>query len=208
MNNRPARVLNRSSHLAISFAVSFVLADRDAALNRKSFLCRWQDGDSDEEDGSKKKKQPTRVQKRAPAQGQRRGWVPRDPEHFGDGGAFPEIHVAQFPLEMGRKSDKKGSAVVSLQMDSEGNIKYDAILNQDRTHKKIVQSTAKDLVAKRVSEMEVDKPDQDEVIAKMEETQAALEKVLNGKITAAKIARPEINQKKQAEYIRCDDQEL
>lgn len=39
----------------------------------------------------------------APPYGQRKGWVPRNPEDFGDGGAFPEIHVAQYPLGMGMK---------------------------------------------------------------------------------------------------------
>lgn len=38
----------------------------------------------------------------APPYGQRRGWVPRNLTDFGDGGAFPEIHVAQYPLDMGR----------------------------------------------------------------------------------------------------------
>ena len=40
---------------------------------------------------------------RAPAYGRRRGWVPSSAEDFGDGGAYPEVRVAQFPLEMGRK---------------------------------------------------------------------------------------------------------
>ncbi len=34
----------------------------------------------------------------APPYGHRKGWVPRKPEDFGDGGAFPETPVAQFPL--------------------------------------------------------------------------------------------------------------
>lgn len=34
----------------------------------------------------------------APPYGQRRGWIPRSEADFGDGGAFPEIHVAQYPL--------------------------------------------------------------------------------------------------------------
>jgi SNW domain-containing protein 1 len=165
-----------------------------------SLLIRWQNEDSDDEDDVAQVKQKTKIG--PPPQGHRAGWVPRALEDFGDGGAFPEIHAAQFPLDMGRKTDKKSSAVVALQMDSEGNIKYDAILNQDRTHRKIVQSTAKDLVAKKLSELDKEKPDEDEVLQKMQETQAALEKVINGKITAAKVARPEINQKKDAEYIR------
>lgn len=39
----------------------------------------------------------------APAYLARDGFIPRRLEDFGDGGAFPEIHVAQFPMEMGRK---------------------------------------------------------------------------------------------------------
>lgn len=36
-----------------------------------------------------------------PAYGKRKGFVPRNPEDFGDGGAYPECHVAQYPLGMG-----------------------------------------------------------------------------------------------------------
>lgn len=34
----------------------------------------------------------------APPYGQRKGWIPRTESDFGDGGAFPEIAVAQYPL--------------------------------------------------------------------------------------------------------------
>lgn len=46
------------------------------------------------------------VVKRAgpPPYGQRSGWRPRSAEDFGDGGAFPEIAVAQYPLDMGELS--------------------------------------------------------------------------------------------------------
>lgn len=36
--------------------------------------------------------------KEPPPYGQRKGYLPRTAEDFGDGGAFPEIHIAQFPL--------------------------------------------------------------------------------------------------------------
>lgn len=39
---------------------------------------------------------------RVPPYGQRKGWRP-SPEDFGDGGAFPECPVAQYPLGMGSK---------------------------------------------------------------------------------------------------------
>ena len=37
-----------------------------------------------------------------PPYGRRSGWIPRTLDDFGDGGAFPEIHTAQYPLEMGK----------------------------------------------------------------------------------------------------------
>lgn len=42
-----------------------------------------------------------------PPYGHRQSFVPRAQTDFGDGGAFPEIHVAQFPLDMGRPAVKK-----------------------------------------------------------------------------------------------------
>lgn len=56
-------------------------------------------------------------------------------QDFGDGGAFPEIHVAQFPLEMGRK--KKTSNALAVQVDAEGKIKYDAIARQGQGKEKV-----------------------------------------------------------------------
>lgn len=44
---------------------------------------------------------------KVPPYGQRQSFVPRAQADFGDGGAFPEIHVAQFPLDMGRPAVKK-----------------------------------------------------------------------------------------------------
>lgn len=134
---------------------------------------------------------PTKTQ--PPPQGKRKGWVPREVTDFGDGGAFPEIHVAQFPLDMGRK-DGSNAKTVALQMDAEGNMKFDAILHQGRNHKTLIQGSARDLVARKVHEMDVDRPDEDEIRQKTQETQAALEKIINGKLTAAKVARPDLNQ--------------
>lgn len=43
-----------------------------------------------------------------PPYGQRAAWRPRSQEDYGDGGAFPEIPVAQYPLDLGRKGKGKG----------------------------------------------------------------------------------------------------
>ncbi len=55
--------------------------------------------------------------------------MPRNPADFGDGGAYPEVAAAQFPLGMGLKGG--GGAIVPLTVDAEGNVKYDAILTQN-----------------------------------------------------------------------------
>ncbi|KAF9986624.1 mRNA splicing protein, partial [Modicella reniformis] len=65
---------------------------------------------------------------RIPPYGKRAGWKPRKPEDFGDGGAFPEIHIAQYPLDMGRKTKTatKAGSTIALQVDAQGNVAYDA----------------------------------------------------------------------------------
>ncbi len=69
-------------------------------------------------------------------------------EDFGDGGAFPEIHVAQYPLDMGRKtkgSSSTSGAIVPLAVDAEGKIRYDSIIKTPGAHQNI-KSQYKDLV--------------------------------------------------------------
>ena len=45
------------------------------------------------------------VKREPPPYGRRKGWVPRSLEDYGDGGAFPEIHIAQYPMNMGKKGN-------------------------------------------------------------------------------------------------------
>jgi SNW domain-containing protein 1 len=49
---------------------------------------------------------------------------------FGDGGAFPEIHVAQYPLNMGYVKNQTSNAI-QLQIDADGKPKFDAIVKQN-----------------------------------------------------------------------------
>ena len=51
------------------------------------------------------------IKKEPPPYGHRKNWVPRSLHDFGDGGAFPEIHVAQYPMNMGNKSKSLVSRV-------------------------------------------------------------------------------------------------
>lgn len=57
-------------------------------------------------------------------------------QDFGDGGAFPEIHVAQYPLNMGKAEGKKNNTL-ALQVDAEGKIRYDAIVRQGQHKDKV-----------------------------------------------------------------------
>ena len=52
---------------------------------------------------------------------------------FGDGGAFPEIHLAQYPLNIGKPADsdsKTKSNALAVQLDATGKVKYDLIARQ------------------------------------------------------------------------------
>ncbi|XP_021894699.1 SNW/SKI-interacting protein [Carica papaya] len=119
----------------------------------------------------------------------RAGFVPRKVEDFGDGGAFPEIHVAQYPLDMGRaKSAKPGSKILPVTVDAHGNVAYDAIVKQNENVKKIVYSQHKDLIPKILTsevESEDDEELQKEIEDTMQETKAALEKIVNVRLSAA-----------------------
>ncbi|CAN1232337.1 SNW/SKI-interacting protein [Linum perenne] len=122
----------------------------------------------------------------------REGFVPRKVDDFGDGGAFPEIHIAQYPLDMGRnRSAKPGSKILAVSTDAHGNVAYDAIVRQNENSKKIVYSQHKDIVPKILkNEMEDDEEDEDEEMQKKIEqttleTKAAIEKRVNVRLSAA-----------------------
>ena len=124
----------------------------------------------------------------------RAGFVPRKVEDFGDGGAFPEIHIAQYPLDMGRdRSSKPGSKILPVTVDAHGNVAYDAIVRQNENARKIVYSDHKDLIPKVLKndseENDDDDDDDDELQKEIEETtqetKAALEKIVNVRLSAA-----------------------
>ena len=56
-------------------------------------------------------------------------------QDFGDSGAFPEIHVPQFPLGMGKQ--KKTSNALAVQLDSAGEVRFDAIAKQGSNKNKV-----------------------------------------------------------------------
>ncbi|NXQ81206.1 SNW1 protein, partial [Nyctibius grandis] len=137
-----------------------------------------------------------------PPYGYRRGWIPRVLEDFGDGGAFPEIHVAQYPLDMGRK--RKTSNALAVQVDAEGKIKYDAIARQGQSKDKVIYSKYTDLVPKEVMNVddpELQRPDEEAIREITERTRAALEKSVSQKVAAAMPVRA-ADKLAPAQYIR------
>ncbi|CAG5125066.1 unnamed protein product [Candidula unifasciata] len=137
----------------------------------------------------------------APPYGHRRGWVPRSQEDFGDGGAFPEVHIAQYPLGMGKKQTT--SNALAVQLDAEGKIKYDAIVRQGHGKDKIIHSRPQDLLPKPIEDDDpsLQKPDETVIEENTEKTRQALEKLITNKISAAMPVRLAEKQA-PAQYIR------
>lgn len=141
-----------------------------------------------------------------PPYGQRIGWRPRNPEDFGDGGAFPEIHVAQYPLDMGRKGASTKSNALALTVDGDGKVKYDAIAKQGHAEGRIVQTSFKDLIPLRqradAGEINLERPSQEEVAATAERTKAALEKLVSGAVASQKPKNVNVGGKRDPTFVR------
>ncbi|WWD16392.1 pre-mRNA-processing protein 45 [Kwoniella shandongensis] len=133
---------------------------------------------------------PVAVGPQVPKYGSRKGWKPKTAIDFNAGGAYPECHVAQYPLDMGKKKSGAGTTL-ALQVDQDGLVRYDAIAQHGRAVGSKVQSSFKDLVplANRadVSEKEraMERPDDESVNETAERTRLALERITHGKIKAA-----------------------
>ncbi|KAL6360508.1 hypothetical protein LRP88_06214 [Fusarium phalaenopsidis] len=140
-----------------------------------------------------------------PAYGQRSGWRPRTQEDFGDGGAFPEVPIAQYPLDMGKKGATTSNAL-AIQVDSEGKVKYDAIARQGHGETRIVHTSFKELIPLRqradAGEIDLSRPDKESVEATTERTKNALAALVSGAVAAQKPKNVNIGQRKDATFVR------
>ncbi|KAL8143914.1 LOW QUALITY PROTEIN: hypothetical protein V2J09_016946 [Rumex salicifolius] len=84
-----------------------------------------------------------------------KSFMPRRPDDFGDGGAYPEIHIAQYPLGEGWKAARHSG--------SHGNVAFDDGEEED----------------------EVMEEEQKEIEDKTLATKMALEKIVNVRLSAA-----------------------
>eukprot|EP01068_Selenidium_serpulae_P012937 Selendium_serpulae@DN5899_c0_g1_i3.p1 len=127
----------------------------------------------------------------APAYGRRVGWVPRSQDDFGNGGAYPEVPVSQFPLNMGKKPSASGK-VVPLQTGPDGKLQYDAIVKQNRgggLTDKIVYTKAEAQKAQYSKPSELVRPDEEEEQATVDQTKLAIEAILEEKQNAGVVQR-------------------
>ncbi|KAI7858348.1 SKIP/SNW domain-containing protein [Circinella umbellata] len=150
-----------------------------------------------------------------PPYGKRKSYRPRTPEDFGNGGAFPEVHIAQYPLDMGRKKEsrktERSGGALTLQVDADGSVKYDQIARQGHSEDRIVHTSLKDMVALKerkdvdVEKIAMDRPNEEEVMSVAEKTKAALERIVNTKIAAAQpnnVVKTSGGTNKDPTYIR------
>ncbi|KAL7625148.1 mRNA splicing protein [Parahypoxylon ruwenzoriense] len=139
-----------------------------------------------------------------PPYGQRRGWRPRGQEDFGDGGAFPEIPVAQYPLSMGKESST--SNALAIQVDAAGKVKYDAIAKQGHSEGRIVHSSFKDLIPLRqradAGEIDLERPGEEEVAETTERTKNALAALVSGAVAAQKPKNINVGQRNEPTFVR------
>ena len=111
-------------------------------------------------------------------------FVPRSLQDFGDGGAYPEIHVAQYPRHMGNPHVKRGAssagaqstsrAIVNVQVDKEGEISYDAIVKGGTNKDKLVYSKLEDMKGGAANPEDVALPTEAEEQAEAERLRNAL----------------------------------
>ena len=126
-------------------------------------------------------------------------------EDYGDGGAFPEIPVAQYPLDMGRKSTSSSNAL-AVQVDGEGKVKYDAIARRGHNDQRIIHTSFKDLIPLRqradVGEISLDRPSEEEVAAQTERTKNALAVLVSGAAAAQKPKNVKGITRSEPTYVR------
>ena len=127
-------------------------------------------------------------------------FVPRSLADFEDGGAYPEIHVAQWPRHMGnphvkkapttdsketgaivRGSQSASRAIVNAEVDADGQVSYDAIVKGGTNSDKKVYSRLEDMKSREAKAEDIALPSEEEEKAEAERTQAALQALISSK---------------------------
>ncbi|VDD75429.1 unnamed protein product [Mesocestoides corti] len=140
------------------------------------------------------------LKSKIPPYGYRKNWCPRNEDDFGDGGAYPEIHMPQYPLGMGRQ--KNASNALVMKTDKDGKVRYDELVRGGHAKDRIVYSKFSDLLPKPIDEddEEFQKPAKEVVEETTEKTRKALEALIEQKVAASLPVR-KAERTGPAEYI-------
>ncbi|WVZ81956.1 hypothetical protein U9M48_029279 [Paspalum notatum var. saurae] len=138
-------------------------------------------------------------EKPLPPYGTRGGLVPRRPEDFGGCGAFPEVHVAQYPLSMGIREAAAGSSVLAVTVDARGQVAFDAVVRQGQNAAKIVYSSHADLVPKIGAPGRDADDEDDEEEATTARTRAALQAIIDARLS---VVQPPASARRDPAFVK------
>ncbi|CAG9460220.1 unnamed protein product [Pedinophyceae sp. YPF-701] len=117
-----------------------------------------------------------------PPYGHRKGYIPRTPADFGDGGAFPEIHVRQHP----RPERKATGTTLAQTVAADGSVNFGSIAQQGGNKHRTVFSSFTDLIPKPqlATGDQLVRPDEEEVKDTAKETAKALQQLVEKRVAA------------------------
>ena len=141
-------------------------------------------------------------------QNNRRPFIPRRLQDFQDGGAFPEIHVAQYPRNMGRPQQTSSSrAIVNVTVNEKGDVSYDAIVKSGTNKDKLVYTKYEDM--KEAKQQDIALPTPQQVQEEAARTHQALMALVNQQTaldkpsgTAVQNAATSQNVEEKTQFIR------
>lgn len=123
-----------------------------------------------------------------PRYGRRQNFRPSTPADFGDGGAFPEIDMLQYPRNMGNPQNASSGAssrqLVSVEVDAEGRVRYDAILRQGARKELNINSGYRDMIERSFTKDDLARPSLEEEAEQLEETRKALGLIADKQMTS------------------------
>jgi len=155
-------------------------------------------GDSGESTSTLATNQQVGNRLKIPPYGQRSDWVPRTAADFGDGGAYPEVHLAQFPSDLGRKSNTSGKNV-PLQTGPDGKIQFDAILRQNND-KMVIHSRPGDQIPVWSDQDLLSKPKEDDESENLEKTKQSFELELSKNMNQGIVKKPTAQDPRYIKY--------
>lgn len=107
---------------------------------------------------------------------------------------------------MGRKGAASTSNALTVQVDAEGKVKYDAIARQGHSDNRVVHASFKDLIPLRqrvdMGEISLDRPSKEQVAESMDKTKAALEKLVGGAVAAQKPKNVNAGKRNDPTFVR------